>query len=148
MLACILINLRFASLDTDIPTIVIDVGSGSIKAGFAGEDAPRAIFSAVVGVIRSLVQAMSMRGLFFSWESKFPLLQPSPPTRRPETMDLEKHAHVKKDVYVGDETWAFADVLKISVSDPPASCPRSSTVRHMTQPYFFLYLPCSTASSR
>lgn len=35
--------------------------------------------------------------------------------RSPETMDLEKHSHVKKDVYVGDECWAFADVLKISV---------------------------------
>jgi actin len=29
--------------------IVIDNGSGDIKAGFSGDDAPRAIFSTVVG---------------------------------------------------------------------------------------------------
>lgn len=29
--------------------MVIDNGSGSIKAGFAGDDAPRSVFSTVVG---------------------------------------------------------------------------------------------------
>jgi hypothetical protein len=28
-------------------------------------------------------------------------------------MDIEKHAHVDKDVYCGDEAWAFKDVLNI-----------------------------------
>ncbi len=37
---------------TDIPTIVIDLGSGMIKAGFAGEDAPRWMFNSVVGSIK------------------------------------------------------------------------------------------------
>lgn len=30
-------------------TIIIDNGSGMVKAGFAGEEAPRAVFPAVVG---------------------------------------------------------------------------------------------------
>jgi actin-related protein len=30
-------------------TIIIDNGSGMVKAGFAGEDAPRAVFPAIVG---------------------------------------------------------------------------------------------------
>ena len=30
-------------------TIIIDNGSGMVKAGLAGEDAPRAVFPAVVG---------------------------------------------------------------------------------------------------
>jgi actin len=30
-------------------TVVIDNGSGTLKAGFAGDDAPRAVFSTVVG---------------------------------------------------------------------------------------------------
>ena len=30
-------------------TIVIDNGSGVIKAGYSGEDAPRAIFPTIVG---------------------------------------------------------------------------------------------------
>ena len=29
--------------------VVVDLGSGTIKAGFAGEDAPRAVFSSIVG---------------------------------------------------------------------------------------------------
>ncbi|WP_199302944.1 hypothetical protein [Oscillatoria sp. FACHB-1406] len=35
--------------DEDTLPLVIDNGSGTIKAGFAGDDAPRAVFPAVVG---------------------------------------------------------------------------------------------------
>lgn len=37
----------------DLQTIVVDVGSNNTKVGFAGEDAPRWMFSTVVGRIRS-----------------------------------------------------------------------------------------------
>ena len=30
-------------------TVIIDNGSGMVKAGFAGEDAPRAVFPSIVG---------------------------------------------------------------------------------------------------
>ncbi|MFM7850381.1 MAG: actin, cytoplasmic 2, partial [Flammeovirgaceae bacterium] len=33
----------------DQQTLVLDNGSGVMKAGFSGEDAPRAIFPAIVG---------------------------------------------------------------------------------------------------
>lgn len=36
-------------MDEDITAVVIDNGSSMIKAGFAGDDAPRAIFPSVVG---------------------------------------------------------------------------------------------------
>ena len=35
--------------DDDVAALVIDNGSGMCKAGFAGDDAPRAVFPAVVG---------------------------------------------------------------------------------------------------
>ncbi|XP_071079552.1 uncharacterized protein [Haliotis cracherodii] len=35
--------------DTDIAAVVIDNGSGMCKAGFAGDDAPRAVFPAITG---------------------------------------------------------------------------------------------------
>ena len=35
--------------DEDIASVVIDNGSGMCKAGFAGDDAPRAVFPAVTG---------------------------------------------------------------------------------------------------
>jgi actin-related protein len=51
----------------DIPTLIIDLGSSTIKVGFGGEDAPILVTSAVVGHVRG-----------------------------EQFMDLEKHAHVDK----------------------------------------------------
>jgi hypothetical protein len=70
---------------TDIPTIVLDIGSNSIKCGYAGEDAPRVVISSVVGAVKN-----------------------------DSIMDLEKHKHIK-DYYVGDDVWAFKDLLAIKV---------------------------------
>jgi len=36
-------------MDEEVTAVVIDNGSGTCKAGFAGDDAPRAVFSTVVG---------------------------------------------------------------------------------------------------
>ena len=33
----------------DITAVVVDNGSGMIKAGFGGDDAPRSVFATVVG---------------------------------------------------------------------------------------------------
>ena len=36
-------------MDEGVSAVVIDNGSGTCKAGFAGDDAPRSLFSTVVG---------------------------------------------------------------------------------------------------
>ena len=36
----------------EVPAIVIDTGSGSVKAGFSGDDAPRAVFPTIFGIPR------------------------------------------------------------------------------------------------
>ena len=36
-------------MDDDICALVVDNGSGMCKAGFAGDEAPRAVFPSVVG---------------------------------------------------------------------------------------------------
>ncbi|PWA71830.1 actin-7 [Artemisia annua] len=41
-----------AEYDYDYAPIVLDNGSGTIKAGFAGDDAPRAVFPSIVGKAR------------------------------------------------------------------------------------------------
>ena len=35
--------------DEDVAALVVDNGSGMCKAGFAGDDAPRAVFPSIVG---------------------------------------------------------------------------------------------------
>ena len=35
--------------DPEFPSLVLDNGSGVNKAGFAGDDAPRAVFPSIVG---------------------------------------------------------------------------------------------------
>lgn len=45
--------------DDDVAALVVDNGSGMCKAGFAGDDAPRAVFPSIVGRPRYQV-----RGIF------------------------------------------------------------------------------------
>ena len=47
-------------MSEDAQTIVIDNGSGMVKAGIAGEEAPRAVFPAIVGIPK---HANSMHGV-------------------------------------------------------------------------------------
>jgi len=42
--------------DDEIAALVIDNGSGMCKAGFAGDDAPRAVFPSIVGRPRHQVR--------------------------------------------------------------------------------------------
>ena len=36
-------------MEEEVTAVVIDNGSGMCKAGFAGDDAPRSVFSTIVG---------------------------------------------------------------------------------------------------
>ena len=42
--------------DEDAAALVVDNGSGMCKAGFAGDDAPRAVFPSIVGRPRHQVE--------------------------------------------------------------------------------------------
>ena len=46
---CHEIRLSGSSYDDDVAALVVDNGSGMTKAGFAGDDAPRAVFPSIVG---------------------------------------------------------------------------------------------------
>jgi len=45
--------------DDDVASLVVDNGSGMCKAGFAGDDAPRAVFPSIVGRPRHQVSINS-----------------------------------------------------------------------------------------
>ena len=38
-----------SAMEDEIAALVVDNGSGMCKAGFAGDDAPRAVFPSIVG---------------------------------------------------------------------------------------------------
>ncbi len=44
-----MVDLNIIKMEEEVTAVVIDNGSGVCKAGFAGDDAPRAVFSSVVG---------------------------------------------------------------------------------------------------
>ena len=51
--------------DEDVAALVVDNGSGMCKAGFAGDDAPRAVFPSIVGrprhqVNTSIIEVIKM----------------------------------------------------------------------------------------
>jgi len=50
-------------IDDDKPAVVIDNGSGSCKAGFAGDDAPEVVFPSIVGRPRSMALTAMMMGM-------------------------------------------------------------------------------------
>lgn len=45
--------------EDDVAALVVDNGSGMCKAGFAGDDAPRAVFPSIVGRPRHQVSFLS-----------------------------------------------------------------------------------------
>lgn len=53
--------------DDEVAALVVDNGSGMCKAGFAGDDAPRAVFPSIVGRPRHQVTTLRRR-LFYICE--------------------------------------------------------------------------------
>lgn len=51
--------------DDDTAALVVDNGSGMCKAGFAGDDAPRAVFPSIVGRPRHQVRLDTICILIF-----------------------------------------------------------------------------------
>ena len=52
----------------DVTAVVMDNGSGMVKAGFAGDDAPRAVFPAIVGRPKYQVRVRSNSVVIFNHE--------------------------------------------------------------------------------
>lgn len=51
--------------DDEVAALVVDNGSGMCKAGFAGDDAPRAVFPSIVGRPRHQVRFNLFKIIFF-----------------------------------------------------------------------------------
>jgi len=55
--------------DGDVAALVVDNGSGMCKAGFAGDDAPRAVFPSIVGRPRHQVSYLKLFDNFYLFNS-------------------------------------------------------------------------------
>ena len=56
------VKLFNSKMDEDSAAIVCDNGSGMVKAGFAGDDAPRAVFPSVIGRPKHQIAMAGMQG--------------------------------------------------------------------------------------
>lgn len=52
---------KLSEMEDEVASLVVDNGSGMCKAGFAGDDAPRAVFPSIVGRPRHQVTATCTR---------------------------------------------------------------------------------------
>ena len=55
--------------DEEVAALVVDNGSGMVKSGFSGDDAPRAVFPSIVG--RPKMPGIMVRFLFFKLYEEF-----------------------------------------------------------------------------
>lgn len=57
--------------DEEVAALVVDNGSGMCKAGFAGDDAPRAVFPSIVGRPRHQGVMVSWFDILLFWSQSF-----------------------------------------------------------------------------
>ena len=79
---------------TKYSNVVIDVGSGLVKAGFGGEDGPRSIFNTIVGTPKQvgLMVGMELQERYVGDDaiSKYEIMNFSYPIQRGEVTDWDK----------------------------------------------------------
>ena len=51
-------------MDDDVAALVVDNGSGICKVGFAGDDAPRAVFPSIIGRPRPYVRFLFVNNYY------------------------------------------------------------------------------------
>ncbi|GLT54932.1 hypothetical protein SLA2020_280900 [Shorea laevis] len=95
----------------EVSAIVIDLGSHTCKAGYAGEDAPKAVFPSVVGAIDQMEVDDPEKT-----ENNSGSAVDSKNTVR--TLDSEK-AKGKRKLFVGSQAFGFSECLLIDPKEHP-----------------------------
>ena len=74
---CLVFSLVLVAMaDEEVAALVVDNGSGMCKAGFAGDDAPRAVFPSIVGrpKMPGIMVGMDQKDRWWAWINIIELL--------------------------------------------------------------------------
>lgn len=102
--------------------VIVDLGSGVIKAGFSGEDGPRSIFSSVVGIPKmpGLLVGMELRERYIGDEAinKLEIMNFSNPICQGEIVDWDKFENLMHHLLY-NELKIVPEELSILITEPP-----------------------------
>ena len=102
--------------------VIVDLGSGVIKAGFSGEDGPRSIFSSVIGIPKmpGLLVGMELRERYVGDEaiSKLEIMNFSNPIRNGQIVDWDKFENMMHYLLY-NELKIVPEELSILITEPP-----------------------------
>ena len=105
-------------------TIIVDLGSGLIKAGFGGEDGPRSIFNSLVGIPKmpGLMVGMEQKEQYVGDEaiSKLEIMNFISPIQRGEVSDWDKFDTLLHYLFY-NEMKIVPEEISILITESPLS---------------------------
>ncbi len=96
-------------MDEECESIVLDNGSGTLKAGFAGNDAPSTVFPNIVGRPSPHEHVSSL----FLLSSPFLCVGRHEPFHLPATSQCDTIDMDEKEIFIGDDTHSKRDILRL-----------------------------------
>lgn len=105
-------------------SIIVDVGSGVIKAGFSGEDGPRSVFPSTVGIPKmpGLLVGMEQKERYVGNEaiSKLEIMNFYSPIQKGEIVDWDKFETLMHDLFYS-ELKIVPEEISILITETPLS---------------------------
>jgi actin len=109
-------NLNYAS-------VIVDAGSGVVKAGFSGEDGPRSVFSSIVGSPKmpGLLVGMEQRERYVGEEavSKLEIMNFISPIKKGEIVDWDKYETLMHYLFYS-ELKVVPEEVSILITESPS----------------------------
>lgn len=110
-------------MDEDNEPIIMDIGSGHLKAGFASDDAPKCFVPMIVGKPKApgIMVGMDQKDAYFGHEAvaKRPLLNITEPVQAGIVTDLKSLEEILEHQIFNHELRVSPEEHKIMITEPP-----------------------------